>query len=264
MEFVFEDKRGCILDKALQLSYTEDAYNHIHFMGNNGNAMHYAISEVEKGRFVVIYLDMVPGNVGIQQIYQKLKAESEQYDNRLLVMPIYGSEYLLIKAFRDLCIFKDQSQIQLCIKKVNYLDSSLYTSDKTKEDYRTFERYCKLVLERNTIDCACTASRIKIDGYGYIKNYVKNYFYSNDCKYKVDTFVNLELSDKLKRILESFEVLPSGNVLLNFPTCSWREAWTYHTQAIKELNNFSEAVKHRAELQNLCNTFEPITRVSSD
>lgn len=260
MEYVFEDKQGCILDRILQRSYDKDVYKHIHFKGNNGNAMNFAISEVEKGKYVVIYLDMVPGNFNIQQIYRQLKVTSELHENRLFVVPIYGSEYLIIKAFKDLNIFKDKGAVNLCLEKTNYLDSELYTSDKTKKDYLTFERYCKLVLERNTIDCACTSSRVLSSGYGYTKNAVKNYFYENNCKYKLNGEI-LELKDKDKRVLKCFDILPKGNLLVELQSCNWFEGWQYHLAAIDELNKFVEAVKHRSELQRYCEVFEPIALI---
>lgn len=220
--------------------------------------MNYAIEEVENGKKVVIYLDMVPGNIGIQQIYQRLKVVSELNENRLLVIPIYGSEYLFIKAFSDLDIFKDKVSIQICLEKINYLDSPLYTSIKTRQDYRTFERYCKLILERNTINCACTSSRVLLRGYGYIKNTLKNYFYENDCKYIIKCNEILKVDDKIKRVLKCFDLIPNGNRLLEAQSCSWYEAWECHLEAIKELNNFIEEVKDRDELKGCCETFEPI------
>lgn len=193
----------------------------------------------------MLYLDMVPGNASINQIYTELKDTSENNGNRLIVLPIYGSEYILIKAFKNASIFKDRLPVDICLQKYKYYESPLYASEKTLEDYRTFERYCKLVLERNTIACACTESRIKFTGLKYQRNIVRNYFYTNDCVYGVDSNNKevLHKDDKALLVLQALGTVPTGNKLENLQGMLLSEVWKVHRAAIAEVNLFIEKLK---------------------
>lgn len=251
MEYVFEDRQGCVLDQVFKYIYSKDEYSHIHFAGNNSEAAKFATDLVENGNTAILYLDMVPGNSSINQLYSELRDISEENENRLIVLPIYGSEYILIKAFRDTSIFKDALSVDICIQKRKYYDSPLYTSEKTLKDYKTFERYCKLVLERNTINCACSKSRIMYAGIGYSKNKVKNYFYNNDCLYAIKQDSILSKDEKALLIMKSLGIGPITDRFENTKILSRTDLWKAHREAIIELNSFVNDLKDIEHLNDL-------------
>lgn len=258
MELIFEDRRGCVLDEILKLVYSEEDYNHIHFKGTNGEAVKFACNKVEQGETVILFLDMVPGNYEIHQLYNKAKEVSKKNNYKLLIIPSLCSEYLLIKAFKDCDIFINREDVKICLEQNNYFESKLYVSDKTRKDYKTFEKFCKLVLERNTINCACSNSRVKIQDYKYIKNIVKNMFYTNDCLYKDSTGKYLSAMDKALKVVNTLPVTLLNDNVTESASIDLETAWKIHKYLINELNKFVLKMKSSSEIGKLCIEFESV------
>ena len=255
MEYIFEDKKGSMLDLILRRIYPDEVYSHFHFTGNNNRAQDKA-NKFAKGEIsCIVFLDMVPGNKQVSRVYEEIVKSSKKYNYRINVIPIYCSEFLIIKAFHDLPIFKNTTNIQLCLNKFNYLTSSLYNVSGRFDNYKTFEKYCKLILKYDAINCITTDKRILIDGLGYTKNTLNQIFLNSDCKYKLSN-EPLSLNSKLLRILEAFPAFPSGNKICS-KVIEVNE-WDLHKSLIDELNDFVNMVSNNELLRDECKRFEYI------
>lgn len=252
LEYIFEDKEGSFLDRLFKSVYPSDVYGHIYFTNNNSNAQIKANKLASAGLDVTIFLDMVPGNVQILEVYEKIKESSIENNFRINVVPIFCSEYLIIKAFSDLDVFTSEDDVELCLNKINYLDSELYKIEGRVSKYKTFEKFCKLILRYDTIPCLTSSKKICIENVGFIKNSLNQRFLFEDCLFSQDESV-LTANDKAIRVLKSLPAIPSGNSIVK--TEEVRDDWILHRQLIDELNEFVKQVKCRESLVDSCEEF---------
>lgn len=152
---------------------------------------------------VVIYYDMVPGVRDEKTIYYKFKNLVHKYADKVIVLPIPCSEYYIIKAFKDAGILKSGVDVQPCIDRQWYGNSSLL-GQKTA---RNFEKFCKHIIRECFIECASSDSRDT--GSWPEKNKI---FYRDNCKcgFSISTCQDMSLILKAAKLLASYPCVPAG------------------------------------------------------
>lgn len=142
-----------------RVAYTEDVSSKFLYAQGNGGIYKIASNELSnKNNIVVVYLDTIPGNIETRRVYIRLRNLSKNNDFRLVVLPILGAEYYMIKSIKDKNVVEIPYEVNNCINKNDYFNSIIIENDKDKAYCINYERYCKLILLKAVKDC------IKIQG----------------------------------------------------------------------------------------------------
>lgn len=151
MTFIFEDNSLDFLSRLFLHSYHSSTIDLMKYAKGNGNLLRIAKNTLQStSDLVIVYLDTIPGNPEIFDIYHNLTGLSRYYDGRLIVMPIICAEYYFLKSMVGTDHVTNHEEVRRCVNKVPYFDSSLISTEADKKYCRNFEKYCKLVLLKCT------------------------------------------------------------------------------------------------------------------
>lgn len=121
MIFIFEDNKDDIISEFYRRAYNNNISNK--FIYSNGNSFIPDISTnllKNTNDSIVVFIDMIPGNKSIIEIYKKLHNISKANNFRLIVLPIICAEYYLIKSLYKSQVLKNTEGIDICINREFY------------------------------------------------------------------------------------------------------------------------------------------------
>lgn len=153
MKYVFEDDERDPLPQLLRKAYRKEWDSELVFTRGNGNLYSRAEELLNEGEKIVVYLDTIPGNDSTRRIYNRLRQLALKHRNKILVLPIIGAEYYFIKSIQYGNVVTDNEEVANCVNRKPYFESKLLTGEKEKEFCRNYEKYCKLILKKNVLDC---------------------------------------------------------------------------------------------------------------
>lgn len=185
---------------------------------------------------IVIYLDLVPDNNHTREMYLKICKEYKPKFKRLIVLPIPCIEYYYISAVQRQEKFRlNDDAVKIAIERGWHKDQSLKRTIEERQKYWSFEKFCKLVMQRAIIIC--------------LHNWTKNthnieYFQVScaDCLRKPCLCTNRErpqfqINSKKKNFIHSFPCVPAGS---NFyepeRLMNWEQLVSVHRKLVGNYN----------------------------
>lgn len=211
MIVVFEDKESDILSELFRAAYPQEVAKKFRYSNGNCN-LPACVEELAKNSNdkIYVYLDSVPGNRNIIDVYYRLVKLSREYDKRIVIFNIVCLEYYFLKAFGlDSVIMTSGKGLDIALDKSVYYHSDLLETEADIAFSKTFEKYCKLVLMKNYHDCARHSRGSEENGN---LNNSYGFFYEKDCKCvnSRDICEDRLLRDKALRFIQEFPCKPSG------------------------------------------------------
>lgn len=225
MIYVFEDKKDDLLSKLFCKLYDSCIFV---YADGNGNLVRIVEDLlISSDDNILVYMDLIPDNINTVSIYKSLKRISRKNDFRLVVMPIVCAEYYFIKSLPEYLFLSDKG-LKECINKEYYKDSELI-EDSDRKCVKNFEKYCKLILLKNVVDCV-RHSRKDNSKYGC--------YYEEDCLCdgcydfcKVYTAI-----EKAADYVYQYPVFPDTNLIDNCNKINIDSLWEIHRGLVDDYN----------------------------
>ena len=239
MIFIFEDYKDDINSQFFEQGYTKEISDKFIYANGNGELSKVAEDKLKNTtEDIVVYLDVIPGNRSIFQVYKKLERLSKQYSYRLIVLPLVCAEYYIIKSLYNSQAMVDKTGVDICINKDVYIGSPLIKTSDDVKFCKNYEKYCKLILIKNLRECAKHTG--KFDDNGQIRPEYGRY-YLEDCKCNLaENICNPEINyEKVARLLIEYPCVPGGNNIpsLIIKKLSINEVWDIHRKLVDEYNS---------------------------
>lgn len=220
MVFVFEDKREKGIPTLFRRGYPDYISDAFIYSGGNGNLKNKVIKALSnKTNIVCVFMDLVPDNINTHEIFRSLMeiengSGVEKYSgigaNRLVVIPIPCIEYYYIKSLEYTNLNVHPESVKLCISMMPYINDSLIRSTQDRDRCKSFEKYCKFIVDRAFKNCVkdkhrlSTGENIK-ELYAFSECICKTELASNECK-------TASLIDKAINLLKEMPVIPAGSL----------------------------------------------------
>lgn len=241
MRYIFEDSPNSALSKFYMMNVDSNHTDKFWFTNGNGGLYDAAEKWLKKyeSEYIILFIDMVPGNKEITGIYKQLRALSRSKGLRLIIIPIVCFEYYLISSAYSTIDIND-NHINIVLNKSEYWKCNefiKYISEKSNSDIlrkNSFENYCKWVLEFKVHKCM----RI-----GKTADYENNsQYYKQDCvcdKYTCGIQTGLTLEEKSRLFTLRFPVISRYFGVLNLHEfSSIYEILDRHKSLIDEYNEW--------------------------
>lgn len=235
MKFIFEDDERDIISEFFMQAYPKSVSDEFIYAQGNANIKDKADIQLKNTSDTVIaFLDMPPGNREVVKIYSELAKLSKDNQYRFIVLPIICAEYYLIKSLHNTIAMKSSAGVALCINKDIYFNSPIIQTQQDKQFCKNFEKYCKLILMKNTKDCANHSGKTINAYYGV--------YYKEDCicAYK-DVDCN-QCKSKINKSIEyisKYPCVPSGSFGNSPISLSVKDVWDIHRNLVNEYNQTS-------------------------
>lgn len=131
---IFEDKSDDLLSLLFKQSYNKDISDKFLYCNGNGSIIqNVEKSLIETSERVIVFLDTVPENKSIEDIYGNLLRLSIKYPMRLFVMNIVCAEYYFIKSICNSNVIKNKSGLDIILNRGLYHTSSLIETAEDKK-----------------------------------------------------------------------------------------------------------------------------------
>lgn len=226
MIFLFEDKEDDKLSNLWRQSFTNEK---IKIVYANGNGCLIKVLEelLKQDDIIIVFLDTIPANKSIRDIYVEIRRMSRKNDFRIIVWNIVCAEYYFIKAFatmKDLKAFNSQTDLELILNKCSYRESKLIQNEEDKIFTKTFEKFCKLFIHKNGNECINKSKT----------------FFELACKDNECLPLSLQEKSDLYRIAYECGVIEHITI---------DEAWRIHRKLLQETNNMIEEYNNQGYLK---------------
>lgn len=249
MIVVFEDKESDILSELFRAAYPQEVTKNFRYSNGNYNLPN-CVEELAQNTNdkICVYLDSVPENRNIIDVYYRLVKLSRQYNNRILVFNIVCAEYYFLKAFgKDKAIMISNNGLDTALGKNVYYHSNLIETEADTAFSRTFEKYCKLLLMKNYYDCARHTRGLEEKG---TFNDSYGFFYEKDCKcvYDRDICINRLLREKAHKYIKAFPCRPAGYYEDSGERMSDADMISVHRRLVDEFNHLVDKFNSDVEV----------------
>ena len=158
MKLLFEDNPYSVTSQFIKAGYSIDIPE---FTGSNSELIKawrrlYKEKNQHRGP-IVLYIDVVPDNIALQDEYRQILQELARSNKTELakwvfVIPIPCIEFYFIKAFMP-----QEEEAQVVLELGDYRATKLYQGQYRGRDCKkfakSFEKYCKVVLDRHPEVC---------------------------------------------------------------------------------------------------------------
>lgn len=193
MIYIFEDKEDDLLSRLFLENYDKGRRKDFIYTNGNGRIVEAVAAKLkETSEQMVVYLDTIPGNGSIWNIYCELRRMAHKNPGRLLILPIVCSEYYFIKSIANELVLTYSQDVEVCLKRGIYFNTLLYNKDGKTRDYcKNFEKYCKLILMTSVEECV---KHTRTDNAKYGFYYTQNCLctrYESWCQQKILRYKSL-------------------------------------------------------------------------
>ena len=215
MIYMFEDNKDSVFSKLFRVCYTDlgDSFIYLNGIPNAVKTINNLLEHTNE--YITLYMDLVPDNKILQEIYCELRRLSYKHNFRLIIVVIPCIEYQFIKSVSDVITNKFTD---ICSQYIPYSEILI---DFNTTRIKTFEQLCKAVIREKMLKCMSTDTTVNND-YRY---------YTIDC----DTANTYEKSRKL---LCSFPAVPP-TMSINGQSLNLDQCWEVHRETV---NFYNEAV----------------------
>lgn len=215
MIYVFEDNKDSVFSKLFRACYI-DLVNRFIYLNGIPNAVKTITNLLEyTDEYITLYMDLVPDNKALQEIYCELRRLSYKHNFRLIIVVIPCIEYQFIKSVSDIITNKFTD---ICLQYIPYSELLI---DFNTTKIKTFEHLCKAVIREKMLRCMSTDTTV-----------------NNDCRYYSIDCDTVNMYEKSRKLLNSFPAVPPTKLVtgqsLNLDQC-----WEVHRETV---NFYNEAV----------------------
>lgn len=245
MSYIFEDHPDDSLSRLFKKGYLETVSSEFIYAKSVSNVNEIVKQELKKATDEIIYvfMDLVPNNINLVQVYKKLSKKSQKFNYRIIVFPLICAEYYFICTLPKYIIL-DKEAANLCINCLPFDNSKIIQYSKKKPP-TTFEQFCKLFLCEGVIDC------IKRDSFN---NSMYDFYFDENCKCKagLKDCIDLTLQEKSKRFLEKYPCIPGNHIFGNEEekAINLDDTWQIHRNLVDEFNHMVDRFKADSNISN--------------
>lgn len=233
MIYIFEDNSNADISKLFRVGYTEDIHKKFVYAQGNGNITKYVMQNIYKEDFIIVYMDMIPGNLDCVTIYKDLRTLSYENNFKIIVIPIVCAEYYMLKSLKDkMYLFKDENEVRRCIDKVPHISSKIAKDDRYKNYCKNFEKYCKILLKFETTKECIKPFNIKESKNGQ--------YYREDCICEINSELctNDSLISKCYKLWLEYKYIPFRGIIDKEKNVNIEGSWEAHRELVEQYNNF--------------------------
>lgn len=235
MIYIFEDKTDDLISLLFKAGYNEKTASKFIYTNGNGALIGESKKQLQNtpnNEKICVFIDMAPGNKELYGIYRGLIKIAEQYTGRMIIMPLICAEYYLIRSFVNKPVLKSYVGVDICVNKEVYFNSPLIVTQQDKEFCKNFEKYCKLILIKNLMDCARHSRGIRHE------NLIYGAYYTKDCKCDAgtDSCVTEPVLKKSYDFLKNYPCIPEGSYFQDTQKYSDLEMQGIHRRLVDEFN----------------------------
>ena len=190
-----------------------------------------AIKSLSKKSEIYVFMDLVPDNRETANLYRDIRMlRKEGYD--ILVFPIPCAEYYMIKVLCDLGIQSRTPDIDIVLKRGVYYNSSILDNPQSKEHIKNFETFCKVVLSKMGMMCACKSNEKDRE-----LNNLKGRFYRADCQCTACNF-RYSMQQKAEKLLSIYRCFPPGAYVIYYKIRKYsrNDCIAIHREMVDEYN----------------------------
>ena len=250
MFYIFEDRKtsdtAFIFNKGYPSNVVE---NFIYSSGapNISNEIDILLKKESKPDFI-IFMDLIPGNRSIQGNYmrlvKKIRALEQANKCRGIIIPIICAEYYIVKALVKQGILINNQSTKLCVDKGIYTQSSILQENDALMNYcKSFEKYCKKVLEFQGIHkCSTPSNKDKREEGLYYKYDCTSscILYDSPIRLKNNLKCNIiSLVEKASYILKEYPIIPKGSLVFSINDIeNYDEIINIHRRLVDEFNEW--------------------------
>lgn len=245
MSYIFEDHPDDSLSRLFKNGYPETVQSEFIYAKSISNVNEFVKQELRKttDEIIFVFMDLVPNNINLVQVYKKLSKKSQKSNYRIIVFPLVCAEYYFICTLPKYTIL-DEEAANLCINRLPFDNSKIVQYNKKKSP-NTFEQFCKLFLDRGVIDC------IKRDSFN---NSMYDFYFDENykCKASLKDCMDLTLQEKSKQFLEKYPCIPGNHIFGDKEeiTIDLNDAWKIHRKLVDEFNHMSDRFKANNNMTN--------------
>lgn len=227
MKILFEDFADSVLSQLFRVAY-DDTSDFIYVAGNSN--FYPVANELlrSSNETIYVYLDAIPGNKIIYDLYRDLVKLSSRNGARLIVFPIVCSEYYFIKSIADIV---KNDEINVCVKLLPYFDTELYKRNPRLS--KNFEKFCKRVLVEMVPDCMKQTPTV---------GEIFHTFYHEDCLCRFRQHFCKEQTQLLKslKLLRAYPCVPVCGGKPGFSPIDLAEVREIQNSMVDSFNDFSD------------------------
>lgn len=246
--YIFEDKYQDLLSRLFRSGYPDAIGNSFRYADGVGNIVLYAEQALEdKGQDdIYVFMDVIADNRETARVYQKLRNLSIRNSYRIVVFPLVCSEFYFIQSIASKKhLYSSVSDdikcgINICINKEWYRDSPIMQTDLDREFTKSFEKYCKLILLKESVFLDCVRhSRGQDNQNSYYGDY-----YLSDCLCASPDHLCIEYkcTSKALDLLKRYPCVPSGT-LFKERVLSEEEIWDLHRNLVDVYNEWCRRLR---------------------
>ena len=237
---IFEDKKTDALSRLFRAAYPEDISDKFIYSKGNGRLEEVVIEHInvlkeDTDALIIVYMDTVPLNKNIVGIYNKLRKLSKENNYRIIILNIVCAEFYFLKAFEEWkeLLISDEG-MGIALSYGDYRKSNLMLDEQNKKYCKNFERYCKLLLKINYIDCVKHSRGQENDNLQYEDFYTKdcNCNMCDECEYKGKT-----LLEKSFMLISEYPCFPVGSLNKHVRELNESALWSLHRKLIDNYND---------------------------
>lgn len=235
MIYLFEDNKRVGLSQLFLAGYTDrqsikkfvlSKYTNLQISGENGieyvngnveieRRMQKLESTLDETENIGIFLDLVPGNRNLENIYNKL-IHYYNIGKPVYTVPIVCAEYYFIRSIYGTDLIEDNLLIKHILNRnIHYTMPDMPEIDqKTKRKIFDIEKECKLAIKTYGKDCLNikTGIRDKEIDIEQFNRYFSNSYYTNGCPCDNGCGCTNSLLDKSYRLLRQYPCFPKGSI----------------------------------------------------
>lgn len=233
---VFEDKSSDLLSLLFKQSYNKEVSDKFIYSGGNGNIYKKAVNCLSTtSDRVFVFLDTVPENKSIFDIYRSLLLLSREYPKRLFVINIVCAEYYFIKSISNSNLITSKDGLDIILNRMPFHTSSLISTDKDRSFAKNFEKFCKLFLMKNVKDCA-KHSRGSVEENNI--NELYGDYYTKDCSCFPECN-KISITDKSISLLSEYPCIPSDSNIKDVVLLDDERIISLHRSLVDDYNKMA-------------------------
>lgn len=156
MQMIFEDSANSVLSRFLCRAYNcldANNCNELYFCGGNTEIISKVREHCKENESYILFVDVVPDNFRTIALYRKVVKYCQEKSN-IFVIPIPCIEYYVIKTWGDL---NNNNVAEVFIG--HHVKDTELTRIQLRGVYKSFEKYCKMVVEHCLLPCQKSKGR---------------------------------------------------------------------------------------------------------
>lgn len=238
IKVIFEDHKQSNIAKLFRASFNRKSSGAFIYARGCGEIKRRIEECLAEECYIIVYLDVVVDNRDTVKTYRTLRVSFGKM-HRVLILPILCAEHRMLHSIADReYLIQNEKEIRAALDMDPGYQNEKIALDN-KKYCKTFERFCKLVLKKDVIDCVKDTPGAD----GSRTNSLYGFYYSLDCSCNAgDCGIDkVSLKQKSRELVRNY---PAGSETL-FENISIEDSdknklYEIHKGLIKEYNDKAE------------------------